>query len=288
MLIDFHTHTTASDGALTPDELISRAKASGVTQLAITDHDTVAGYRAVVGHYTQVCEEMTLIAGVEMSCRWSGATIHILGLGIDCDHPVMKAGLKILNQARIDRGEEISRRLAALGFEGALAGAMDKAGTSQLGRPHFAQWMIEQGHVANFNKAFDKYLGRGKTGDVKSCWPELAEVTRWIAASGGIAAIAHPLYYKFTRMKLRRMVVDFIEAGGQAIELINGRQTADQTAQLRRLASEFELEVTAGSDFHRDSEYGAKLGVDPVLLKGMPAVWERWSGPGFVAEEGAG
>ena len=256
-----------------------------MTQLAITDHDTVAGYRSVAGHYTQVCEEMTLIAGVELSCRWSGATIHILGLGIDCDHPVMKAGLETLSRARMERGEVISRRLAALGFEGALAGAREKAGDSQLGRPHFAQWMIEQGHVANFNKAFDKYLGQGKPGDVKSCWPELAEVTRWIVAAGGVAAIAHPLYYRFTRMKLRRMVVDFKAAGGQAVELINGRQTTDQTAQLRRLASEFELEVTAGSDFHRDSEYGAKLGVDPGLLKGMPAVWERWSGADFAAEE---
>jgi predicted metal-dependent phosphoesterase TrpH len=279
VLIDFHTHTTASDGALSPLELLIRARDAGLSQLAITDHDTIAGYRAVAGHYTQVCPEVTLIPGVELSCRWSGTTIHILGLGFDCEHPVMAAGLATLAQARMDRAEKISVRLAAVGFEGSLAGALAQAGDSQIGRPHFAAWMLEMGHVDSFGKAFDKYLGQGKTGDVKSFWPELAEVTQWIVAAGGVAVIAHPLYYRFTRMKLRRMVADFKAAGGTAVELINGRQHADQTAQLRRLAEDFELEVSAGSDFHKDSSYGAKIGVESRQLKGLEGVWGRWSNP---------
>ena len=279
MLIDFHTHTTASDGALDPVELVARALDAGVTQLAITDHDTVAGYRAALAHYTQVCEEITLIPGVELSCRWSGTTIHILGLGIDCEHPAMVAGLGRLKEARLARAAKISQRLSAKGFEGALAGAMEKAGDSQIGRPHFAAWMLEQGHVESFAKAFDKYLGQGKIGDVKAFWPELAEVTSWIVDSGGVAAIAHPLHYRFTRMKLRRLVTDFKAAGGGALELINGRQTADHTAVLQRLVTEFELQVSAGSDFHRDSAYSAKIGVELRHLKGLPGVWERWSVP---------
>jgi predicted metal-dependent phosphoesterase TrpH len=279
VLIDFHTHTTASDGALSPEELISRARDLGVVQLAITDHDTVAGYRAVADHYTQILQEITLIPGVELSCCWSGATIHILGLGIDCDHPVMVAGLKTMAQARLDRAETIGQRLAACGFEGALQGALDRAGDSQLGRPHFAAWMVDQGHVDSFKRAFDKYLGQGKTGDVKSFWPELAEVTGWIVAAGGVPVIAHPLYYRFTRMKLRRLVTDFKAAGGAAVEVINGRQTADQTATLQRLATDFELEVSAGSDFHRDTPYGAQIGVESRHLRGLPGVWERWATP---------
>jgi len=279
VLIDFHTHTTASDGALSPEQLLDRALANGVNQLAITDHDTVAGYRAAAGYYTQVSGEITLVPGVEMSCRWSGANIHILGLGIDCDHPVMVDGLAILERARVARAEKIGERLSNLGFEGALAGALEQAGQSQIGRPHFAAWMVEQGHVEDFGKAFDKYLGRGKTGDVKAFWPELAEATRWIVAAGGVAVIAHPLHYKFTRMKLRRLVVDFKAAGGAAVELVSGRQHSDETAQLHRLATEFELEVSAGSDFHRDSAYGAKLGVELRHLEGLPGVWERWSTP---------
>lgn len=279
MLIDFHTHTTASDGALNPVDLVARALEAGVTQLAITDHDTVAGYQAALAHYTQFCEKITLIPGVELSCRWSGTTIHILGLGIDCEHPAMVAGLARLKEARLARAAKISERLLAKGFEGALAGAMEKAGDSQIGRPHFAAWMLEQGHVASFAKAFDKYLGQGKVGDVKAFWPELEEVTSWIVASGGVAVIAHPLHYRFTRMKLRRLVTDFKAAGGGAIELINGRQSADHIAVLHRLVTEFELQVSAGSDFHRDSAYSAKIGVELRHLKGVTGVWERWSVP---------
>jgi predicted metal-dependent phosphoesterase TrpH len=277
LLIDLHTHTTASDGALSPIELLERARVAGVSQLAITDHDTVKGYRVALEHYTQVCDEVTLLPGVELSCRWSGCTIHILGLGIDCDHPVLAAGLKRLGEARLARADKISQRLAALGFEGALAGALEQAGESQIGRPHFAAWMIECGHVKDFSHAFDKYLGRGKTGDVKAFWPELAEVTQWIVASGGVASIAHPLQYRFTRMKLRRMVTDFKAAGGAAVELINGRQSIDKTQVLERLAKDFGLEVSAGSDFHADRAYAAQLGVESRLLNKLPGVWERWS-----------
>ncbi len=119
----------------------------------------------------------------------------------------------------------IASRLASRGFAGALQGALEQAGDSQLGRPHFAAWMVQQGHVRDHNQAFDQYLGQGKTGDVKAFWPELAEVTRWIVASGGAAVIAHPLKYRFTGMKLRRLVVDFVAAGGCGIEVLSGYQT---------------------------------------------------------------
>jgi predicted metal-dependent phosphoesterase TrpH len=279
LLIDFHSHTTASDGALSPRELIDRALAANLSLFAITDHDTMAGYRAAAEYYTHNPGEMSLIPGVEFSCRWSGTTIHIVGLGVDEQHPAMEQGLTLLARARVERGKKIGDRLEAKGFSGAYAGAREKAGESQLGRPHFAAWMIEQGHVNDFNQAFDKYLGQGKIGDVKAFWPELAEVTGWIVASGGVAVIAHPLKYRFTRMKLRRMISDFKAAGGLGIELLNGRQTPDQTSQLKRLALEFELEVSGGSDFHRDSPYGAQLGVELGQVGSLRGVWQRWAKP---------
>jgi len=279
LLIDFHSHTTASDGSLSPSELVDRAVAGNISQFAITDHDTMAGYRAAAEYYTHIPGQMRLIPGVEFSCRWSGTTIHIVGLAVDAEHPAMAAGLELLGRARVARGKKIAERLEARGFTGAHAGALAKAGESQLGRPHFAQWLIEQGHVEDFNQAFDKYLGQGKIGDVKAFWPELSEVTRWIVESGGVAIVAHPLKYRFTRMKLRRLIVDFKLAGGQAVEVLNGRQTDDQTAQLKRLALEFELEVSAGSDFHRDSPYGCQLGVELRHLGDLRGVWQRWSSP---------
>lgn len=275
MLIDFHTHTTASDGALDPGAMLARASEAGIELLAITDHDTVAGYRAAYalsGDYPDV----RLVPGVEYSCRWSGTTIHIVGLGMDCDHPAMREGLSLLGNARIERGAKIAKRLEDRGFSGALAGALAEAGESQLGRPHFASWMVAQSHVKDHNEAFSKYLGQGKVGDVKAFWPDMSQVVGWIVDAGGVAVIAHPLKYKFTRMKLRRLVVDFAAAGGKAVEVLSGRQTPEQIKQLQRLADEFELEVSAGSDFHRDSPYSAALGVELRRLQSPSGVWQRW------------
>jgi len=276
VLIDFHTHTTASDGALSPGELLARARERNIAMLAITDHDTVEGYRRVTADYTARPGLPQLVPGVELSCRWSGTTLHILGLGMDCDHPAMSEALTALAGAREERGRKIADRLEALGFSGALAGALAVAGDRQLGRPDFAAWMVARGHVSDPNEAFDRYLGQGKVGDVKAFWPELAAVTAWIVAAGGVAVIAHPLKYRFTRMKLRRLVIDFRAAGGTAIELISGHQTPDQHAQLRRLAGEFDLEVSVGSDFHRDGPYSPQPGVELPRLEGLRGVWERW------------
>jgi len=276
VLIDFHTHTSASDGALAPAELLARAAARDIRLLAITDHDTVAGYEAAAAYHTPNDGGMQLIPGVELSCQWSGCAIHILGLGMDCGHPSMLHALSALTTARGERAGMIAERLGTKGFAGALRGALAHAGDSQLCRPHFAAWMVEQGHVKDENQAFDQYLGQGKLGDVKAFWPQMAEVTGWIVAAGGVAVIAHPLKYRFTGMKLRRLVVDFVAAGGGAIEVSSGFQTSDQIAQLTRLAREFDLEVSAGSDFHRDAAYGAGLGVESAPFAGLRGVWQRW------------
>jgi predicted metal-dependent phosphoesterase TrpH len=235
----------------------------------------VAGYRAARTYYTGISGQMVLVPGVELSCRWSGTTIHVVGLGMDCEHPTLTAGLARLDRARLDRGAQIARRLAKLGMPGALEGALERAGQSQLGRPHFAAWMVDSGHVRDAGEAFDKYLGQGKTGDVKAFWPEMAEVTGWIVDSGGIAVMAHPLKYRYTRMKLRRLLVDFRGAGGRAMELACGHQQPGQADQLRRLARELGLAVSAGSDFHRDGAYAPPLGVELRHLAGLPGVWEH-------------
>lgn len=275
MLIDFHTHSTASDGALDPMTLLQRAAERGVDAFAITDHDTVAGYRLARDHYNEVADCPALVSGVELSCRWSGTTIHVVGLGMDIDHPTLVEGLQRLEQARQDRGHKIGERLEKQGMPGALAGARAVAGSSQLGRPHFAAWMIAQGHVADANEAFDRFLGQGKIGDVKAFWPDMAEVTAWIVASGGVAVMAHPLKYRYTRTKLNRLLVDFQAAGGRAMELISGPGArSEQRAQLERLAGELGLLVSAGSDYHRDGPYAPQLGVESRHLGSFPGVWE--------------
>ncbi|KZX60577.1 phosphatase [Halioglobus sp. HI00S01] len=281
VLIDFHTHTTASDGALAPRELLQRASDAGIELFAMTDHDTVAGYLEA-RQYQSDFPGVELVPGIEYSCRWSGTTIHVVGLGMDCSHPAMQEGLAELDVARAERGVKIGKKLADRGFTGALEGALAEAGNSQLGRPHFAAWMVAQGHVPDHNTAFDKYLGQGKPGDVKAFWPELARAVGWIVDAGGIAVLAHPLKYKYTRMKLRRLVKDFAIAGGSAIEVLSGRQTPDQVAQLLRLAEDFELEISVGSDFHRDGPYSPSLGVELQRLEARAGVWQHF-GPGRSA-----
>ena len=112
---------------------------------------------------------------------------------------------------------------------------------------------------------------------MKAFWPELAEVVGWIVASGGVAVIAHPLKYRFTGMKLRRLIAAFVAAGGRGIEVLSGRQTRDETAHLSRLARDYDLEVSLGSDFHRDAPYSAALGVESAPFQELRGVWERWS-----------
>jgi predicted metal-dependent phosphoesterase TrpH len=266
MIIDFHTHSHASDGALSPAELIDQALEAGIGQFAITDHDTVAGYREALLKRPILPNSFRLVPGVELSCVWSNMTIHVVGLDIDVDHPVFLAAMERLNIARRERAEIIAAKLEKAGMPGALQGARAEAGVSQIGRPHFAAWMIGEGHVEDANQAFDKYLGSGKPGDVKTCWPELEEVVEWIVTAGGTAIMAHPLKYKMTRTKLRRLLSAFSRAGGTAMEVYSGRQRPDQTIDLCKLAQAFDLLGSAGSDFHQHYDYGPRLGVDVTRL----------------------
>ncbi len=273
VLIDFHTHSSASDGALSPEELLARARERGVALLAITDHDLVSGYQraAALG-----AASPRLVPGVEFSCVWSGVTVHVVGLGIDCAHPALRAGVARMAAAREERALKIATCLEKRGFPGALPGARAVAGDSQLGRPHFARWLVDQGHVASLNEAFDRHLGQGKPGDIKAFWPALDEVVAWITDSGGVAVLAHPLKYRLTNMKLRRLVAAFAAAGGAALEVTSGRQTPDQVRHLERVAQDFELEVSIGSDFHSDAPYAADVGVDLSPFAGRRGVWRRW------------
>ena len=272
MIVDFHTHSLASDGALTPLELVRRAKAAGVRQFALTDHDTTAGYLSV--RHTSEADEVGLISGVELSCRWATTTVHVVGLNFDADASQIIAVVEQLTQAREERAKKIAMRLAGVGIDGALEGAKAVANESQIGRPHFATWMVEAGAVNSVTEAFDKYLGAGKIGDVKMFWPPLSDVVQAITQAGGVAILAHPLKYRLTGMKLRALINDFKAAGGGAIEVLNGRQPESDLKRLSQLAEGNGLMCSVGSDFHRDFEYGPKLGIDVGLLPDGVYVWD--------------
>ena len=255
-------------------ELLLRAKAAGVRRFALTDHDTIAGYCAV--RHSSEADEVGLISGVELSCRWATTTVHVVGLNFDADAPEMVSMVERLTLARRERAEKIATRLAGAGIHGALEGAQTVAGQSQIGRPHFASWMAKAGAVDSVTEAFDKYLGTGKIGDVKMFWPPLIHVVQSITRSGGVAILAHPLKYRLTGMKLRALINDFKSAGGGALEILNGRQPEADLKRLTQLADSCGLMRSVGSDYHRDFEYGPKVGVDLARLPDGIYVWDAW------------
>ncbi len=276
MRVDLHSHTTASDGSLSPAELCLRAVAQGVDLLAITDHDTVNGYCEAADWLRGQDLPLQLLAAVEYSCVWKNISVHVVGLGIDAEHAATQAAGVYFRDARRERAAMIGAKLTKLGMPGSLEGALALAGASQIGRPFFARFLVAQGYVRSEDEAFDRYLGAGKPGDIRLLWPELAEVIAWIRAAGGVAVLAHPNKYRLTATRLRRLVADFKAYGGEAIEVVVGRQPADTTAFMAQLCRQNELAGSVGSDFHKPGQVWCELGrIDDFPVACEP-VWKRW------------
>lgn len=271
MIADLHCHSTASDGALSPRDLLRRASDGGVELLAITDHDTVDAYAGLDRTHVS---GMRVVPGVEFSAQWRGCTIHIVGLGIDLDSPVLATAIDRQQAARAERAEVIAARLNRLGLDDALAGARRIAGDTAIGRPHFAKFLLESGRVKSISAAFKKYLGPGKPGDVKHFWPPIDEVVGWIRAAGGTAVIAHPGKYKLTNTRLGLLVDEFAEHGGQAIEVLCGRQAPDLTKKLATICNDRSLYASCGSDFHVPDQPWSELGRCGPLPPACRPVWE--------------
>ena len=271
MIIDLHTHSTASDGGLTPQELVARAVDRGVDLLAITEHDTVDAYQAL----EDLPGDLQLVCGAEFSCNWNGVNIHVLGLGLHVSEPLLCDAIAGQKVAREQRSETIAARLSKKGIDIDVEALRSSVADRPLGRPDFARYMVEKGYVGSMNEAFDRFLGAGKIGDVKAMWPSLASVLSWIHAGGGVAAIAHPMHYKMTNAKLRRLLAEFKDLGGEALEVCNGRPADQELRYLRELCRHFEFEASAGSDFHHLSQW-CDLGCDAEVVGNCQPVWQRW------------
>lgn len=251
---------------------MSRAAQRGVATLALTDHDTVAG----LARARRAGEEcgVQLIDGIEFSSCWGRRGVHIVGLGVAPGSPALKAAVEYQQRARRERAEAIAARLSHLGMPGALEGARAQAGEGQVGRPHLARYLVEQGWARDVSAAFKKYLGQGKPADVGFQWPEMERVIGWIHAAGGVAVLAHPLKYALTRTKLRALATDFAELGGDAMELISGQQPAGRAEDLARIARELGLAASCGSDFHRPDAPWQELGNFGRLPSDCSPVWD--------------
>jgi predicted metal-dependent phosphoesterase TrpH len=272
---DLHCHSTHSDGLLTPSAVVARAAARGVDVLALTDHDEVAGLDEAKAAAAEAGIEV--ICGAELSVSWDDQTLHVLALGIDPANALLAEGLDAIRAGRATRARRIGEALAAAGIPGAYEGAMRYVTSERLvSRTHFARYLVETGHAREAKDVFKRYLTRGNPGYVPHPWASLAEVVGWIHAAGGQAVIAHPGRYKITASAMRRLLAEFRDLGGDAIEVVSSSHTPAQYAEFATYARAFELAASCGSDWHGPGESWMDFGELPEMPIGVVPIWKGW------------
>lgn len=268
---DLHSHSTVSDGTLTPSELISRAHEKGVEMFALTDHDATEGLKEAALAADNI--GLDFVPGIELSVTWSHQTVHIVGLGINPDDETLNQGLKVLRDFRGRRGEEIAHKLEKAGLDKPLEGAKKFANGEILSRTHFARYLVEQGKAKDLRQVFKRFLVRGKPGYVAGKWASLEDALSWIHGAGGLAVIAHPARYKFSATRLRQLIAEFKDLGGLGFEAISGSHSPDEELRMMQLANQFELFVSKGSDFHSPENIYRELGAMQDIPLGCIPLW---------------
>jgi len=267
-LIDLHTHTTASDGRCSPDELAARAASAGVTTLGLTDHDTVAGCAAT----GDACARLGIafIPGIEITAVAQERDVHVLAYFFDPGSLSLHTFLAEQRVRRVERVREMFARLEAHGIDldadAILApGLADPA--RAVGRPWIARALVERGLVADVNEAFVRWLGRGCPAFVPRSGASPSEVIGIIHAAGGVASLAHPVLVQHDEW-----IPELADAGLDALEAFHPDHSADDTSRYLGLAADLGLLVTGGSDYHGDADHG---GGGPGTVNLPPEHFER-------------
>ncbi|WP_203264825.1 RNase RNM [Escherichia coli] len=283
VIYDLHSHTTASDGCLTPEALVHRAVEMRVGTLAITDHDTTAAIAPAREEISRSGLALNLIPGVEISTVWENHEIHIVGLNIDITHPLMCEFLAQQTERRNQRAQLIAERLEKAQIPRALEGAQRLAQGGAVTRGHFARFLVECGKASSMADVFKKYLARGKTGYVPPQWCTIEQSIDVIHHSGGKAVLAHPGRYNLSAKWLKRLVAHFAEHHGDAMEVAQCQQSPNERTQLATLARQHHLWASQGSDFHQPCPW-IELGRKLWLPAGVEGVWQLWEQPQNTTE----
>lgn len=274
--VDFHTHTNCSDGKLSPQMLIERAVNFQLDVLAITDHDTVSALDIAKRYILDKNISLNLINGIEISTYWQGFEIHVVGLNIDPNAPALQTLIASQQQERERRADLMNEKLAKCGFVDVLAQAKLLAGEGSITRAHFARVLHNNGDVNTMQAAFDKYIGKGKRAFVKPQWCDIDSAIDAIHAAGGVAVLAHPVRYDMTTKWLRRLVVDFKNAGGDAMEIVLPQMNPEQRRLMLSFCLEYDLYASLGSDFHYPSKW-SDLGRNLKLPEDCNPVWQLFN-----------
>ena len=261
--IDLHCHSTASDGELSPTDLLALAHERNIKTLALTDHDSIQGLASA-----QIAADthgIRLLNGVEISVSWENQVIHILGLGFDKDNTCLQQGLAQQQQARRERGQRIGRKLEQYGVKDAYKATCAYAGSDLLSRTHFAHLLVARGYAPHTRQVFKHFLVRGKPGYVGNNWIDLNTALNWIRSASGFSIIAHPARYRLSRSKLRRLFAEFKDLGGTGLEVVSGSHQRDEILQMSHFSQHYGFYATAGSDYHGPKHTWLKLGAIPAL-----------------------
>jgi predicted metal-dependent phosphoesterase TrpH len=248
-VIDLHTHTNFSDGTDTPTELVNKALASGITTLAITDHDSISGWDEAI---TALRPGLSLVPGAEVSCQTTdGISVHVLGLLFDPNHVELMNTLSKTRENRHGRMEKIIARINEAGIDISMADVLEQLSDgATLGRPHLADALVKKGVVASREEAFTQMLHNNSKYYVSHYSPSPEVAIKLIKEAGGVAVIAHPMASHRGRVISSETFGSIINSGLDGIEVDHRDHTPDEKRELINLAKEFDLVMTGSSDYH--------------------------------------
>ncbi len=256
--IDLHTHSGCSDGSLTPTELAEEAKRSGVSAIALTDHDSVRGIDEIL----KAGEEygMEIIPGVELSTEYGPEEVHVVGLFIDHKNEALLAQLQAFRDNRDNRNLKMIDRLKDAGFDISSEQIYRRNPGAVIARPHIARYLVDTGQVSDIQSVFDEYIARGKPCYVERYKITPVEAVKLIHEAGGLAVLAHPCLYNLNRDELKQLVSEMKEAGLDGIEALYARNKDTDEEDFMQIAEDFNLFLSGGSDFHGDSKPDISIG----------------------------
>lgn len=259
--IDLHTHSTASDGTMSPADLVRHAHTQGLRAISVTDHDTVEGIEDALAEGRRLGIEV--IPGLEVSVDFARGTMHILGYYVDHRDPRLTAQLGRLQHHRRARNSAMIDRFNKLGILITARELEDISEDGQIGRPHFARLLVQRGYAGTIQEAFDRFLRKGAPAYVKKFKFSPVEVLGFLTECGGLSVLAHPFtLFDLTDDELENTVKTLKSEGLDGIEVYYPDHTLEQTTRYRKLAGDHELVVTGGSDFHGINKEGPVLGQD--------------------------
>lgn len=262
-MIDLHTHSNASDGTLSPSELVVRAHAAGLTAVALTDHDTTAGLTEAA--QTAKTLDFQFVPGVEISAETPRGSLHIVGLFIETGGELSQRLSHVVDM-RNDRNLRLTARLRQLGRPVELHEAAAYSGGQVLGRPHFARAMVAKGYVNTIEEAFVRYLGRHGAAHIPKQRLPRRDAIELIRAAGGVPILAHPNQTQLEGQNLEQLVRELAEIGLAGVETRYSGYTKKQSRRFRKLAQKYDLLESGGSDYHGSIKPGIALGVGPGTL----------------------